>query len=201
MSHHLENNEAQNVEAKAEQSADQLTQEAVDDTFSKGANNEGSFQRNAGNALGEQAKNALPDLSLIDDKAASMKGAMGSKEVQKALDEMKKDPNGKGGGGYGSLEKDQLQKGLPSGGGGYKKDMNDLQKGSGGGGHKGGDFEKGVGKAGKTGEEYGRKGSESPRESMKEIEPKAAEQADRAKGPAQGSSSNKDVVIEKKRTK
>ncbi len=203
MSHHLENNEANNVAAKAENTAEQLTQEAVHDTFSKGASNEGSFKNNAGNALGENAKNALPELSLTDDLKASMKGAMGSKEVQKALEEMSKDPNGKGGGGYGKLE-DKMQKGLPSGGGGRSGDWsNELQKGGpgGGGGHKGGSFDEGIGKAGKTGENYGRKGSETPKESVKEIEPKAQEPTDRAKGPAAGRASSKDLVIEQKRTK
>lgn len=121
---------------KAEQAAENLTQEAVKDTFTKGANNEGSFKRDSTNAVNESAKQALPDFEITNDKNGqphSMKGAEGSKQLQTKLEELAKDPNGSGGGGKagesmkGAKDNAKVQKQLEE----LAKDPN----GKGGGGH------------------------------------------------------------------
>lgn len=223
MSHEVENPAEKQTVAPVEKAAEKISNEAVHDAFGKGGN-EGTFKRESTvSAANEAAKKALPELELTNaenskqgvlndasKKAEAMKelqemrkdpngkggggkienskqGVLGDSEKQakatKELEEMRKDPNGKGGGGRieneqkglpggdgGRIDRNELQQGGPSAGGGYKGEEMHGTKGGGSVG-KAGRFEDGVSKGGRLGESLGAKaGDSTPR--VPTIEPK-----------------------------
>lgn len=139
MSHHLENQENHEKQpAVTEKGAENLTQEAVHDAFGKGGK-EGSFKNDSNSkATDESAKKALPDLEITNDANGemSMQGAKGNKEAMKKLEELRKDPNGQGGGGKIDRNNENSMKGARNDKEAMKQ-LEELQKdpnGKGGGG-------------------------------------------------------------------
>ena len=169
-----------------EQSSEKFTNEAVHEAFSKGS--EGSYKVGGSGKASESANKALPGLELVgsgstdsnnsnSDSSNSdsgktemhmngMQGGKGSQQAMDHLEELRKDPNG-------------------NGGGEMKSDKN---SGPAGGNSRGGKFEQGTNQSGR-GESGGGPGVESaktaapkeagpaPKAVAKETEPKVAPKA------------------------
>lgn len=152
---------------------EQEAHKAIDNNVAKGAENENSLRSEVSDALTkpgnegtfrvpatapETANKALPSLEIADSAKQvakkdniedSLQGMKGDPKAKAALEEMRKDPNGGGGGGRAEsrnsmkgregdpkaqAELEQLSKDPHGKGGGGRIEMKDLQKGSSGSG-------------------------------------------------------------------
>lgn len=158
MAHDIENEAPKAIEnnaAKGRESEDSLRSEVSDALTKPG--NEGTFRAPA--TAQETASKSLPSLEIADSAKQvgkkdnniedSLQGMKGDPKAKAALEEMRKDPNGGGGGGraesHNSMkgkegdpkakaELEQLAKDPHGKGGGGRIEMKDIQKGSSGSG-------------------------------------------------------------------
>lgn len=154
MPHDIENEAPKALDsnvAKARESEDSLRSEVSDALTKPG--NEGTFRAPA--AAQDATNKALPSLEIADAAKQigkkdnniedSLQGMKGDPKAKAALEEMRKDPNGGGGGGRvesrnsmkgnegdpkAQAELEELRKDPHGKGGGGKIEMKDLQKGS-----------------------------------------------------------------------